>query len=163
MMLRRLRLLAREQGGVATIELAMVAPVLALMVVGISDISIAYSRKLELEQASQRAIEKVMQTTGETTPEAAIQKEAVCQINGANADGTCKTGRISASNVTAEYLLKCNGVTTDYSLECATGETELRYIKTTVTDTYTPMFPLKFGTAADGKYHISSTTGVRVG
>jgi Flp pilus assembly protein TadG len=162
-MMKRLRRLAREEGGLATIELAMIAPVLALMVMGISDISIAYSRKLELEQASQRAIEKVMQTTGETTPEAAIQKEAVCQINGTNADGTCKTGRISTANVTAQYLLKCDGAETSYELDCAAGQTELRYITARVTDTYTPMFPITFGTGSDGKYHLSAVTGVRVG
>ena len=49
------------------IELALVAPVLALMVIGIVDMSNAFSRKLALEQGAQRASRKIMQTT-ETTP-----------------------------------------------------------------------------------------------
>ena len=62
-MMRRLVKLAREDRGAAVIELALIAPVLALLIIGVTDISIAYGRKLELEQAVQRSIEKVMQTT----------------------------------------------------------------------------------------------------
>ena len=61
--LHRIRLL-RDERGAAVIELALVAPVLALMVIGIVDISNAYSRKLALEQGAQRAIEKIMQHHG---------------------------------------------------------------------------------------------------
>jgi len=55
--------LFRNDRGAAIIELALVAPVLALMTIGIVDMSNAYSRKLGLEQGAQRAIEKIMQTT----------------------------------------------------------------------------------------------------
>jgi Flp pilus assembly protein TadG len=101
-MIRGLARLARNERGAAVIELALVAPILATLVIGITDVSIAYGHKLELEQAAQRAIEKVGQTTGDKTPEATIQKEAVCQINGANEDGTCKEGRITTDNVTVK-------------------------------------------------------------
>ena len=168
-MTRRLFTLARSNSGTATIELALIAPVLAIMVVGIADISIAYGRKLEIEQAAQRAIEKVMQTTGADTVEATIKTEAVCQINGAatpdpdNPDADpCASGRITTDNVTVNYSLKCSGAEKDYALDCDAGEIETRYITATVTDTYEPMFPVKFGTAADGKYHLSVTAGVRV-
>ena len=94
-MIRKLKHLARNERGTSTIELAIIAPVLGLIVAAVSDIAIAYGRSLELEQAAQRSIEKVMQTTGAETAEATIKKEAVCQINGANSDGTCKSGRIT--------------------------------------------------------------------
>jgi len=58
--MKALRRLAREERGAAVIELALVAPILAIMIAGITDISIAYGRRLELEQAVQRSIEKVM-------------------------------------------------------------------------------------------------------
>jgi Flp pilus assembly protein TadG len=165
-MIRRLLLqVARDNAGAAIIELALAAPILATMVVGVSDISIAYGKKLELEQAAQRAMEKVMQTTGEDTPEDTIKKEAVCQYNGSVPDtttGICP-GTISAANVTVAYSLKCNGTATDYSLDCDSGQTELRYITATVTDTYTPMFNMHFGTQSDGTYHLSTQAGVRVG
>jgi Flp pilus assembly protein TadG len=172
-MMKRLFRLARDQKGAAAIELALVAPVLAVMVAGVADISIAYSRRLEIEQAAQRAIEKVMQTTGETTPADEIKREACIQINGATTTTTtsggvtttttsCAPGRIDISDIDAEYTLKCNGVEKAYTLDCAAGETEVRYIETTVHDYYEPMFPLHWGTGADGKYHLRATAGVRV-
>lgn len=161
-MIRKLKKLAGDESAAVLIELALVAPVLAVMVVGISDISTAFTKRLELEQAAQRAIEKVMQTTGEKTPEETIKAEAVCQYNGTNADGSCKTAPINEDNVTVVYTLKCNNVAQSYDTDCTGAQTEYRYIEATVTDTYTPMFPLHFGTGADGKYSLSAKAGVRV-
>src|SRR5947209_1838951 len=94
-----------DQRGAAVIEMALIAPVLALTVVGIVDMSNAYSRKLALEQGAQRAIEKIMQTTQEDTVEGTLTTEVVCQVNGLNANGTCKTSPITASNVTVTWRL----------------------------------------------------------
>ena len=69
--LRFSRLLANARGA-AVIELALVAPVLALGVIGIVDVSNAYSRKLALEQGAQRAVEKIMNTTETSTVEATL-------------------------------------------------------------------------------------------
>ena len=162
-MIGRLIKLAREQRGAVLIELALAAPLLATMVVGVTDLSIAFGKKLQLEQAAQRAIEKVAQTTGEKTPEDTIKTEAVCQYNGTNVNGTCKTSPIDVGDVTVTYTLKCNGAVTAYSSDCTSGQTELRYIEAEVVDTYEPMFPLHFGTESDGTYHLSATAGVRVG
>lgn len=161
-MIRRLRQLLRDRSGTATIELALCAPILATMVIGVADISIAYGKKLELEQAAQRAMEKVMQTTGGETPEDTIKIEAVCQYNGTDSSGTCLAAPITTANVTVAYTLTCDGTATDYALDCATGQAEIRYITATVTDTHTPMFNLHFGTASDGKYHLQGEAGVRV-
>ena len=138
----------RDDRGAAIIELALVAPVLAVMVVGVVDMSNAFGRKLALEQGAQRAIEKVMQTTGDDTVEATIKTEVVCQINGTNDDGSCKSTPITAAdNVTVTYRLECtdsagamtsseteNADTFD-STECPAGTTtEARYLQVTVTD-----------------------------
>lgn len=170
------RKLGRDDRGAAIIELALVAPVLAVMVVGVVDLSNAFGRKLGLEQGAQRAIEKVMQTTGDDTVEATIKTEVVCQINGTNDDGSCKSTPITAAdNVTVTYRLECtnsagamtsseteNADTFD-STECPAGTTtEARYLQVTVTDLYTPMFPLHFsGADADGSYPLSATAGMR--
>jgi Flp pilus assembly protein TadG len=161
-MIGRLKRLFRDTGGTATIELALAAPVLATMIIGVSDISIAYGKKLELEQAAQRAMEKVMQTTGEDTPANTIKKEAVCQYNGTDADGVCKTAPITTGNVVVTYSLTCNGAVTAYTSDCTAAQTEVRYITVTVSDTYTPMFDMHFGTNQDGTYHLSGKAGVRV-
>lgn len=161
-MIRYLQRLARDRSGTATIELALCAPILATMVIGVTDISIAYGKKLELEQAAQRAMEKVMQTTGEATPEDTIKIEAVCQYNGTDSGGTCLTAPITTANVTVTYSLTCDGTATDYLTDCAAGQAEVRYISTTVSDTHEPLFDLKFGTQSDGLYHLEGQAGVRV-
>jgi Flp pilus assembly protein TadG len=174
-MMRRLVKLAREDRGAAVIELALIAPVLALLIIGVTDISIACGRKLELEQAVQRSIEKVMQTTGDTTVAGTIKKEAVCQINGTNDDNTCAAGRLTADEVTVTYRLECTdgagAVTTqetgdadtfdDFTCANAT-DSKASYILATAVDTYTPMFKIHFGTGPDGVYDLSATAGVRV-
>ena len=108
-MIGRLRFLRSDDRGAAIIELAMVAPVLALMTIGVVDLSNGFGTKLRLEQAAQRSIEKIMQTTGVLTVEETIADEAVCQFNGTNADGTCKTAPITTANVTVTHRLECDG------------------------------------------------------
>ena len=78
-MLRTIQGLLCEEDGAAVIELALIAPVLALTVIGIVDMSNAYSRKLALEQAAQRAVEKIAQTTETATVEATLANEAICR------------------------------------------------------------------------------------
>lgn len=165
-----MRRLARNHKGAAIIEMALIAPVLALGVVGIVDVSNAYGRKLAFEQGAQRAIEKIMQTTQDQTVDDTVKNEAVCQVNGANSDGTCKTGVISTSNVTVNYRLECTsgGTTTVYTgvdaaTDCASNQKQAQYVSVTVSGSYTPMFPIHFAslTQSDGTYHLSATAGMR--
>jgi Flp pilus assembly protein TadG len=166
--------LRADNGGAAVIELALIAPVFAIMVVGIIDMSNAYSRKLALEQGAQRAIERIMQSTANDTVEGTLTTEAVCQVNGTNLDGTCGTSPITAADVTVTFRLECKAsagtITTQTSTDpvafddlfCNVGDTESRYIQVTVNDKYTPMFSIHFlGLNADGTYHLSATAGMR--
>ena len=141
----------RDDRGAAVIELALVAPMLALMTIGIIDVSQAFNRRLTLEQAAQRAIEKVMQTTGETTPEETIKAEAAAQ------------GDVAEEDVTVTYRLECNGEAQDtFDTECAEGETESRYLMVNVAGSYEPMFPTHyFGNDSDKVYHMTATAGMR--
>jgi len=170
------RKLVADVRGAAVIEMALVAPVLALTVIGIVDMSNAYSRKLALEQGAQRAIEKIMQTTETNTVETTLTTEAVCQVNGLNADGTCKTSPITASNVTVTYRLECKdatgsivstSTTTDSTafdaLFCDPSQKEQRYLEVRLTDTYFPLFPIHFLSFDSGTngYPLSATAGMR--
>lgn len=170
------RLLAADTRGAAVIELAFVAPILALTIVGIVDMSNAFSRKLALEQGAQRAIEKIMQTTEHDTVEATLKNEAVCQVNGVNpATGLCRTAPITAANVTVTWRLECINPTSRaltsqqssidadaFDLMTCPGEREVRYIEVKVTDRYTPMFSLHFAAInGDGTYHLDATAGMR--
>ena len=176
-MLRRTTLLKSERGA-AVIELALVAPILAVLTIGVVDLSNAYSRKLALEQGAQRAVEKIMQTTEDDTVENTLATEAICQVNGVNSDGTCKTSPISTSDVTVTWRRECTtggtmtpapgspyATSAAFDLaanDCPSGTTkEADYIQIALTDKYTPMFPLHFATNADGTYHMSATAGIR--
>lgn len=160
-MIRHLRSLRADNRGAAIIELAMVAPFMALLTMGVVDLSNGFGRKLRLEQAAQRSIEKVMQTTGSLTVEQTIAQEAVCQYNGTNDDGSCKTAPLTVANVTVTHRLECNGtLTTDP--DCAEGQVEARWIQVTVEDKFEPLFPLQLsGIDADGKYELEAIAGMR--
>jgi len=161
------RKLSLNEEGAAIIELALIAPIFALMAIGVVDMSNAYSRKLALEQGAQRAIEKIMQTTGDDTVEGTLTTEAVCQVNGMNTDGTCKTSPITAANVTVTDTLECvdaDGTIhamSDFDSNCAATQRESRYISVRLTDSYVPMFPIHFTGYANGGYALSATAGMR--
>jgi Flp pilus assembly protein TadG len=169
--------LLRNQRGAAVIEMALIAPVLALGVIGIVDVSNAYSRKLALEQGAQRAIEKIMNTTETATVEATLANEVQCQVNGSTTSGgvtTCNTSPTQAITVT--WRLDCTDsggiVTTQTTTDSATYDLytcgsgtvrQARYVQVTVTDKYSPLFPIHFAgySSTDSTYHISATAGVR--
>ncbi len=165
---------ALNERGAVIIELAIVAPVLALMIIGVVDLSNAYSRKLALEQGAQRAIEKIMQTTDYDTVEGTLTSEALCQVNGTNTNGTCKSSPISAGNVTVSYRLECTNsggtITPQTSTDatafdaytCPTGTAkEARYIQIAITDNYQAMFPVQFSGFTAGGYPLTATAGMR--
>lgn len=174
MSLRLFSRLRASERGAAVIEMALVAPVLALGVIGVVDMSNAYSKKLALEQGAQRAIEKIMNTTETNTVETTLANEAVCQVNGMNANGTCKTSPITTGNVTVSWRLDCTtgGTTTSQTTSDATtydgyvngcAGTRAGYVQVTVTDTYSPLFPIHFASydVTNHVYNVSATAGTR--
>jgi len=153
-MIRALSTLRRDDRGAAIIELAIVAPVLALITVGVVDMSNGFATKLKLEQASQRAIEKIMQTTGNGTAEETIIAEAATQAD------------VPAENVTVTYRLECDGtVQDDPESECLETQETAKWVTVTVSDKYEPLFAMKLfkfsGLESDGTYHISAKAGMR--
>ena len=171
-----MRTLLRTERGAAIIELALIAPVFALMTIGIVDVSNAYSRKLSLEQGAQRAIEKIMQTTQDLPVNDALKAEAVCQVNGqAKNDAgveTCKTGLITIDDVAVTDTLEC--LAADGSVaatktgadalgDCDAGQTQTRYKSVQVTNVYKPMFPVHFlgYNSDDGGYKVIAVAGMR--
>jgi len=180
----RIRLLVNDRGA-AVIEMALVAPVLALGVIGIVDVSNAYSRKLALEQGAQRAVEKIANTTENATVEATLVNEVKCQVNGSTTTTTTSGGVSTTTttcntsptqNITVNWRLDCKTGTSTVSTTtassatydtlvagCASPSTRAGYVQVTVTDKYSPMFPIHFAAfdTSDSTYHISATAGVR--
>lgn len=165
----------RNERGAAVIELALVAPVFALMTVGIVDMSNAYSKKLALEQGAQRAIEKIMNTTEDATVESTLTSEVQCQVNGSTTSGgvtTCNSSPTQAITVTWRLDCTVGGTTTSQSTTSsatydgyvtACAGTKAGYVAVTVTDKYTPLFPMYFAAfnSGDSTYHLSATAGTR--
>lgn len=148
--MRRLLTLRDDDRGAAIIELAIIAPVLALLTIGVVDMSNGFGRKMKLEQAAQRAIEKVMNTTGDKTVEATIIAEASEQAE------------VTADKVKVNYRVECNGTLTA-EVSCPEGVQEAKWISVEVNDVYEPLFKIKFGGAeADGTYKLKATAGMRV-
>ena len=163
-MTRRILNLRRDERGVATIELALFAPILAMMTIGVVDMSNAYGRKLAIEQAAQRAIEKVMQTTGIKSVADTIVDEVADQADIADED--------KASKIAVSYSLECDDedpqssgdADTFDTYACAEGTVhEARYIEVAVNDVYEPMFPLHFGSydSDKGGYPVTAKAGMR--
>jgi len=148
----RLRKFARNEHGAAVIELALVAPVFAALLIGMVDLGRAYSAKLQLEQASQRAIERVMNGQADTTVATALKAEAA------------STAGVPLAQATVDFWLECNGTrAANYNSACVGGQVSRRYLSVTITKTFTPMFSTRFaGANANGTYTLTGATGVRI-
>jgi Flp pilus assembly protein TadG len=154
-MLNQLR---RCERGASIVEMALAAPVLSAVLIGMTDISRAYSMKLQLEQASQRAIEKLQQMSAPADPSnsSTITTEAT---NAATAAG------YSGSTVAVTYGNECNGVaTTNYTDSCTTGQTQMKYVVVQISNNFTPMFGVGYfpNHNTNGTVTLTGQAGIRV-
>lgn len=144
--------LARDDRGASIIELALVAPVLASLLIGMVDLSRAYSYKLKLEQAAQRAIEKVQAYQTSTSTYTTLQSEAAAAAG------------VPTNKVTIDYWLECDGTrASNYESVCTGSQTYARWVTVSVEGTFSPMFRSKYYPRAnsDGTFTITGKTGMR--
>lgn len=156
--------LARDDRGTSIIELGLLAPILATLVIGMTDISMAFSEKLKLEQVAQRAIEKAMQ---------GMQGDDSTDIfNTLKAEAAAAAG-VSESAVTVRYWLECNGVSqntsastmqADYEKVCAnSSQVYSRHLNVSIQKNFTPTFSVRWlGSNSDGTFTLSGEAGMRV-
>lgn len=162
-MIGKLRRLNRDESGATLIEMALVAPFLATLVVGITDISQAYSAKLQLEQFAQRAVEKAMQ---------GMQGDDSQQIFMGLKAETAAAAEVPPTAVQVRYWLECNGVSqntnpatmaADYEKVCPSGQVYARYLNVSIEKKFTPMFSTKWaGANSDGTFTLVGQAGLRV-
>lgn len=156
----RILQLARDERGTSIIELALVLPLLATLVVGIIDISNGFSARLQLEQAAQRSIEKAVNGEKETAFFQTLRNEAMIAAG------------VTADAVTVEYWLECNGVSQntspetmdeDYGKKCEDNVPYSRYVNVRIEKIYAPTFQaMMIGNNADGTFTLVGEAGVRV-
>ena len=157
-MIRHLTTLARDERGASIIEMAMAMPVLGSLLIGMVDISRAYSAKLQLEQAASRAIEKVQQYQASESTYTTLQTEAG---SAARAAGFTN---VADSDVVIDYWLECNGTrATDYDTTCSSGQTYARWVTVDIPATFTPMFSSRHwpGANTDGSFTLHGKAGLR--
>jgi Flp pilus assembly protein TadG len=157
-MIRLISSLAADERGASVIEMAMVTPLLGSLLIGMIDISRAYSAKLQLEQAAYRAIEKVQgyQTTESTY--STLKTEAATAARAAGFTSVVDT------DVTIDYWLECNGTRqADYDTTCPAGQSYARWITLDIPATFTPMFSSRRwpNANADGTFTLHGKAGLR--
>jgi Flp pilus assembly protein TadG len=149
-----LRSLLADQRGNSLVEMAFVAPLLAALMVGTVDISRAYSARVKLEQAAQRAIEKVQVSNYDVNSDNPTIK----------ADAEAAAGDGSTATVTDWLQCGTSASKLAYTDACASGVAIARYVQVSITNTYTPMFGTRFfpGANPDGSVPLTAVAGVRV-
>lgn len=153
--------LRRDERGTAIIELAVVAPVLALLVMGAVDVGGAFSRRLALEQGAQRAVEKVMQTTQLANVQTTIADEVALQANVEPEQVSVTFPRYCGERLMPDVERDDDGFAEGDP--CEEDEAEAHYIMVDVTDEYEPVFvSFNMGTKlASGNYLIQAKAGMR--
>lgn len=144
---------SRCEHGTAIIEMALAAPLLAALLIGMTDLSRAYSTKLQLEQAAQRTIERVMQ-----------QRNVPSNYSTVLVPEAATAAGVAASAVTVDDWLECDGTRQSAgTVSCNPNVPYARYVTVDITKSYTPMFSTRFaGANADGTYTLRGRAGVRV-
>lgn len=152
------RTLLRDESGSSIIEMGLAAPLLAALLMGMADLSLGFSAKLQLEQAAQRTIERVMQQTS-----VASDYDTALRIEGADAAG------VPLTSVTPASWLECS---TDGSTwrnaggliaECTASEIYYaRYVTVEIVKTYDPLFSTYGAGNPDGTFTLRGKAGVRI-
>ena len=157
-MMLKLRNLFADDRGTSIIELALATPILAAVLMGMVDLSRAYSERLQLEQATQRAIEKVYNNQHQSTSYNPLKAEAVSAAQDAGFTN------VTTADVTIDFWLECNGARqADYDTPCTDGQVYARYLNVAIQRKFTPYFGTKYfpGANSDGTFTIRADAGIR--
>ena len=155
-----MRFLIRDERGTSLIEMALVAPVLSCLLIGLVDLSRGYAAKLKLEQAAESTIETVQQqgythdTTSNPTSLQVLQTEAQARA-GSGSSATATAYRECRSGATRTVI--------DFNTDCTGGQTAARYVAIQITQTYSPIFSTRFaGSNTDGSFTLTANAAIRV-
>lgn len=151
-----------DERGVSVIEFGFLAPILGFMLLGMVDLANGYTRKLAVENAVSRAMEKVavMPVQDDYT---FLKTEVATALPS-----------VTASTITVDPYSMCDTTKMPaFKSECGfrangTPEEISRYVKVKVADRWKPMFnygmfgAYLFKTGSDGKVPLTVETQLRV-
>lgn len=149
------RPLGGDERGTSVIEFGLFAPILAVMVMGITDVAMHYATKLRLEQAAYTALEKVAVGSVQTDYDY-LRHDAAAE------------GGVAATDVTVDSWLECDGARRDdlgFAGVCPEGDMISRYVRVSIDSGYMPMFnygPLTTSAREDGTLPVAASAAVRI-
>ncbi|HEX8241084.1 MAG TPA: TadE/TadG family type IV pilus assembly protein [Allosphingosinicella sp.] len=156
------RSLLSDERGVSVIELGFLAPILGFMMLGMVDLANGYTRKMAVENAVNRAMEKVAVS--------AVQDDYTYL----KTEITNALPSVATSTVTVEAYAMCDTTKmATFKSECGfrangTPEEIRRYVRVNVADRWKPLFNYGafghylFKTGTDGKVPLTVETQLRV-
>lgn len=133
-MRRRLPTLARDERGTSLIEFGFLAPFLALLTMGVIDLSRGLAERFNLQQSVNRGLELVQ------------ARPAVADATSGDVDYSFVKTEVAAaagvpqSQVTLTRWLECDGSEKAVDSTCADGQTVARYLKVRVTKNFIAEF-----------------------
>ncbi len=168
--LRALFGLVRDERGASIVELALFAPFLGTLMLGMTDLGRALSTRHELQRAADQAMELAMSRV--VTADAEGGETDYTFLRQAAAD----TAEVPLANVTLTKWRECNGVAQNVFNQVCPSVTEngqqvaqevARYVRVRVTKYYVPAFrygPIALSSAAepDGRVKMTAEAAVRV-
>lgn len=169
-MMRLAKSLLRDERAASIIEMGLLLPVMSTIVIGVADISRAYSQKLILEQAAYRAIEKVQQYQSTESTFNTLQNETASAATDAGMSDVATKVSGNYTNITVDYWLECNGTRqgngtpgNGYDAVCSSGQTYARWVSIDATHKFWPMFASHLwpGSNADGSYTLHGRASLR--
>lgn len=149
--------LARDERGASLIELALAAPIFAAMLIGVIDLSRAYSMKLVIEQVAQRTIERVENQSSVAT------SSYNTMLNAEATSGMTAAGYSTGNTYTPDSWAECStdGITwtrtASFTTDCPTGQTQARYASIKIQRSYAPLFKSRAWPGADSSGNITLT------
>lgn len=151
--MRHSLLLSRDNRGAAVVEVALVAPFLAVFLIGMVQLANGYSAKLQLEQIAQREVESWQNSSAgfDTTQTSTYQSE------------TAAAAGVASSAVIIDYWLECNNTRqASFTTTCSSGQSYSRYASVSIAKAYNPMFSTKWaGANSDGSYTLHAKALLR--
>lgn len=150
MVIRSLKKILGDNRGTGLIELAIAAPVLLILVLGISDLGRVLSQGHMLRQAVNRSLELAQGSTRE------IDYSFL-------ADEAAAAARVPREQVVFEQWLLCNSTRKVWTDDCNGGESA-RYVKLTVFSYFQPFFGTMWYANAqpDGTVKLTAHGSLRV-
>lgn len=139
----------RDRAGNATIEIALVMPLVLMFALGGIDFAMGYRHKIEMQQTAQLGAEYVMGTM-ENVPTAIEVRQAISEASG-----------MPVGSITVDTWIECDGVKPTIAAPICVNPTadQTDFMTITVRDTYTPMLNIDgIADFATTQTHVGSVT-----